>query len=198
MDETPHVLLVGDGAKRFALAHGFEAENLLTQEARKAWEEQRGVTDGGTAANHDTVGMVALAGDGRMAAACTTSGLAWKLPGRVGDSPLIGHGLYCDERAGAAVATGFGEDVIRVCGSYQTVEFMRQGMEPEAAVRTVLQRILVRPGAERDHQVGLIALRADGRVGYASLNAGFQVTLSQDRDTRIFDAPALLGGTEES
>jgi len=196
MEETPHILLVGDGAKRFALAHGFEAQNLLTEQARNAWEEELGAIEEDSAVGHDTIGMIALAEDGRMAAACTTSGLAWKLPGRVGDSPLIGHGVYCDERAGAAVATGVGEDVIRVCGSYQVVEFMRQGMEPETAARRVLQRILDRPGAQLDHQVGLIAVRADGRVGYASLNPGFQVTLSQDQRTEVLDAPALLQSTE--
>jgi len=188
MDETPHVLLVGDGARRFALQHGFEEEDLLTDSAREAWENRR--TDG-SPPSHDTIGMVALADGGRMAGACTTSGLAWKLPGRVGDSPLIGHGMYCDDQAGGAAATGVGEEVIKVCGSYQVVEFMRQGLEPEEAVRRVLQRILRRERSGEAPQVGFVALRADGRVGFASTRTGFRVAVSRGGRHEVLDASSL-------
>jgi len=192
MDKTPHVMLVGNGAKQFAVSEGFEVENLLTDEARAAWEKYKaGKEQPATIDDHDTVGMVALRPDGRMAAACTTSGLAWKLAGRVGDSPLIGHGVYCDEAAGAAAATGLGEEIIRVCGSYQVVEFMRQGVDPDVAVRRVLKRILRRPGADQAHFVGLIALRKDGEVGYASTTPGFQVTLSRAEKHEVLDAASL-------
>lgn len=198
MEETPHILLVGDGARRFATEHGFAEENLLTDQARRAWEAYRAEQTAPAGDNHDTIGMVALRPDGRMAAACTTSGLAWKLPGRVGDSPLIGHGLYCDEQAGGAAATGIGEDVIRVCGSYQVVEFMRQGLDPEVAVRRVLQRILRREGADPTHFVGFIALRADGRIGLASTTPGFQVTVSRQGRHEVLDAPHLRGRPKEA
>jgi len=191
MDETRHVLLVGEGARRFALAHGFEEENLLTEEARRAWEARGAERARPSRADHDTIGMIALRPDGRMAAACTTSGLAWKLPGRVGDSPLVGHGLYCDEQAGAAAATGTGEEVMRVCGSYQVVEFMRQGLDPAVAARRVLHRIMRRKGADPSLMVGFVALRADGRVGFASTTPGFQVTLSRRGRHEVLDAPSL-------
>ncbi len=192
MDETPHVMLVGDGALRFALQYGFQEEQLLTDAARARWEEQRAGSDNPQPAGHDTIGMVGRAVDGRMATACTTSGLAWKLPGRVGDSPLIGHGLYCDEQAGGAVATGVGEEVIRVCGSYQVVEYMRQGLDPGVAVRRVLQRILRRKGAAEPQFVGLLALRADGEIGYASTTPGFQVAVTRMGEHELIDAPYVV------
>jgi isoaspartyl peptidase/L-asparaginase-like protein (Ntn-hydrolase superfamily) len=198
MEHTPHVLLVGDGARRFALEQGFEAEELLTDKARQAWEKYRAKQEQPAGDNHDTIGLVALRPDGRMAAACTTSGLAWKLPGRVGDSPLVGHGLYCDDQAGGAAATGVGEDVIRVCGSYQVVEFMRQGLHPNVAVRRVLQRMLRREGADPTHSVGFVALRADGEVGFASTRPGFQVTLSRRGRHEVLDAPNLLGLSKQA
>lgn len=191
MDETPHVLLVGDGARRFALQHGFEEEDLLTDKAREAWEKKR---TNGSPPSHDTIGLVARAKDGRMAGACTTSGLAWKLPGRVGDSPLIGHGMYCDDQAGGAVATGVGEEVIKVCGSYQIVEFMRQGVEPAEAVRRVLQRILRRERSGEVPFVGFVALRADGRVGFASTLPGFRIAVSGGDGHKVLDAPSLSQG----
>jgi isoaspartyl peptidase/L-asparaginase-like protein (Ntn-hydrolase superfamily) len=191
MEHTPHVMLVGQGARSFALEQGFEAENLLTDSAREAWEKRKTTATPTVEENHDTIGMVARHPDGRMAAACTTSGMAWKLPGRVGDSPLIGHGLYCDEQAGGAVATGVGEEVIRVCGSYQVVEFMRQGVDPNVAVRRVIQRILRRKGSEKVEHVGFAALRADGEVGFASTLPGFQVTLSRQGRLDVFDAPGI-------
>jgi len=191
METTPHVMLVGDGARRFALGHGFDAVNLLTPEARRRWQkEMSGETD--AERGHDTIGMIAMDDRGRMAGACTTSGLAWKLPGRVGDSPLIGHGMYCDSEAGGAAATGVGEEVIKVCGSYQVVEFMRQGLDPDEAVRRVLQRILRRDPDNAGLFVGFVALRADGKAGFASTIPEFQVAISRKGKHKLIDAPALL------
>ena len=193
MEETPHVLLVGDGARRFALSRGFESVNLLTPEALKAWQERGGFRTRETTDDHDTIGMVAMDVNGDMAATCTTSGLSWKLPGRVGDSPLVGHGLYCDNRAGGAAATGVGEEVIKVCGSYQVVEFMRQGLEPVEAIRRVLERILRRDSRNRERQVAFVAMRADGEVGYASLRPGFQASVYLGGEHELRDATSLIG-----
>ncbi len=190
LDRTPHVLLVGKGARQFALEQGFRAENLLTPEARQAWKKSQR-EGSGRADNHDTMGMIVLTADGSMAAACTTSGAAWKLPGRVGDSPLVGHGLYCDGDAGGAAASGLGEEVIKVCGSYQVVEFMRQGMLPQDAVLRVLQRMVRREPANRKRFLGFVAMRADGEMGYASTTAGFEVAVSVAGETRLESAPIL-------
>jgi isoaspartyl peptidase/L-asparaginase-like protein (Ntn-hydrolase superfamily) len=191
MEETPHVLLVGEGARRFALDKGFPKENLLTPEARRRWKQMRRESRTAAAAGHDTMGMVAMAADGTMAAACTTSGLAWKLPGRVGDSPLVGHGLYCDGAAGGAAATGIGEEIIKVCGSYQVVEFMRQGLHPLAAIRRVLERIVARRPANRDEFIGFVAMRRDGEVGYLSTTSGFKAAVSVGAEHRLEDAERL-------
>lgn len=182
MERSPHLLLVGDGARRFALEQGFRKEKLLTPQARKRWKQKT------QARGHDTIGIVLLDRDGRMAAACSTSGLAFKLPGRVGDSPLVGHGLYCDERAGGAAATGVGEEVIKVCGSYQIVEFMRGGVEPAEAIRRVLERIARRRKHRAEDDVAFVALRADGEVGFASLRPGFEAALSRGDDHRVVAA----------
>jgi len=191
MERTPHALLVGDGARRFALQSGFRPRDLLTPEAKQAWKTWRR-SERPAGGNHDTIGMIALTPDGAMAASCTTSGLAWKLPGRVGDSPLVGHGVYCDARAGGAAATGVGEEVIKVCGSYQVVEFMRLGVEPQEAVRRVLERILERNPAMREDFVGFIALRRDGAYGLASTTAGFKVALTRGGEHRLLDAPRVV------
>ena len=135
--------------------------------------------------------MVAIDRRGQMAAACTTSGLAWKIPGRVGDSPLVGHGLYCDSDVGGAAATGIGEEVIKVCGSYQVVEYMRQGVHPQEAVKKVLQRVLDRQPNQPERWVGFVALRKDGEVGYASTNAGFQVAVADLTSSRLIAAASL-------
>ena len=195
MEEAPHVLIVGNGARQFALSKGFQERDLLTDGARKAWQEwragQEGQKEKGIKDDHDTIGMVAIDQRGQMAAACTTSGLAWKIPGRVGDSPLVGHGLYCDSAVGGAAATGVGEEVIKVCGSYQVVEFMRQGVHPQEAVKKVLQRVLDRQPNKPDRWVGFIALRKDGEVGFASTNRGFQVAVTGQANSRLIDAASL-------
>jgi L-asparaginase/N4-(beta-N-acetylglucosaminyl)-L-asparaginase len=190
LERTPHVLLVGDGALRFALEQGFPRQNLLTPASKRVWQEWRRSARR-PADHHDTIGMIALAADGTMAAACSTSGLAFKLPGRVGDSPLVGHGVYCDAGAGGAAATGIGEEVIKVCGSYQVVELLRQGIEPQEAIERVLRRILRRNPAVREKLVAFIALRADGTYAFASTSAGFQAALFADGENRLLDAPRV-------
>ena len=185
MEDTRHVMLVGEGARRFATAHGFEHENLLTARSLAAWERWKEKSRKGEGArrsgdgggqdvdDHDTIGLLALDAAGHLAAACTTSGLAWKLPGRVGDSPIVGAGLYAEDGVGAATATGVGEEVIKVCGSFLVVERMRAGDSPERACQVALERILARDPANAEIQCAFLALRADGAVGAASMGGGF-------------------------
>lgn len=196
MEETPHVMLVGGGAKSFALAHGFPEENLLTEKARTAWEKRWGKGAAVTppkidADNHDTIGMVVLDSSGTVATACTTSGAAWKLPGRVGDSPIVGAGLYCDSAVGGATATGLGEEVLKVCGSYQVVEFMRQGMEPQEAAERTLRRVIERNAPALPPYVAFVALRVDGKVGYAATDSGFQAAVSKSAEPELLDGPHI-------
>ncbi len=172
MEKTPHVLLVGEGARLFALQQGFPLQNLTTPESLSEWEKGRPKQFSVTpvsADNHDTVAVLALDAKGNLGGVCSTSGMAHKLPGRVGDSPLIGHGLYVDNTAGAAGATGVGEEVIRIGGSLLIVEAMRAGKSPqeacEAAVRTV-NRVAVRRGVH-PASVAFLALDPRGRVGAA-------------------------------
>jgi len=191
MERTPHVLLVGDGALQFALEQGFKKENLLTPESEQAWHEwlktahyqpsiNSEVRDYGTtgrpggAGNHDTIGMLALDAQGRLAGACTTSGMAWKLHGRVGDSPIIGAGLYVDGEIGAATSTGVGEEVIRNAGSFLVVELMRQGRSPQDACKEAVLRIIKRrPEASKTLQVGFLAMNRAGEVGAYAIQRGF-------------------------
>jgi N4-(beta-N-acetylglucosaminyl)-L-asparaginase len=194
MEKTPHVLLVGDGALQFALEQGFPKEALLTPESNKAWQEwlktasYKPVANGevksyeatpakglrGDAKNHDTIGMLALDAHGHFSGACTTSGMAWKLHGRVGDSPIIGAGLYVDNDVGAATSTGVGEEVIRNCGSFLVVELMRQGHSPQDACRAAVERIVKRrPELAKDTQVGFLALNKHGEVGAWAIQKGF-------------------------
>jgi len=191
MERTPHVLLVGDGALQFALEQGFKKEELLTPESEAAWKEwlktahyqpsaNSEVRDYGKTGmpggkdNHDTIGMLAIDANGRLAGACTTSGMAWKMRGRVGDSPIIGAGLYVDGDVGAATSTGVGEEVIRNVGSFLVVELMRQGRSPQDACREAVMRIVKRrPSASKDLQVGFLAMNRHGEVGAFAIQSGF-------------------------
>lgn len=191
MEQTPHVMLVGPGALQFALAQGFPQTDLLTPPARKAWQEWLKekkyepvinvenlsfTTDRlpGNQYNHDTIGMLALDAAGRLSGACTTSGLAFKMHGRVGDSPIIGAGLYVDNEVGAATATGVGEEVIRTVGSFLVVELMRQGYTPEDACREALSRIVHKnPERAKQLQVAFLALDKHGTYGAYALQEGF-------------------------
>ena len=138
-------MLVGDGALQFALANGFKKENLLTPESEKAWKEWLKKAEYKPIANienHDTIGMIALDAQQNFSGACTTSGMAYKIHGRVGDSPIIGAGLFVDNEIGAATSTGVGEEVIRICGSHLVVELMRQGNSPQQACELAVKRIV--------------------------------------------------------
>lgn len=191
MERTPHVLLVGEGALQFALEQGFKKDQLLTPDAEKAWHEWRKtakyqpsinseVHDYGStglpggAHNHDTIGMLAIDAHGRLAGACTTSGMAWKLRGRVGDSPIIGAGLYVDGEIGGATSTGVGEEVIRNAGSFLVVELMRQGRSPQEACKEAVMRIIRRrPEATKTMQVGFLAMNREGEAGAYAIQHGF-------------------------
>lgn len=183
MEKTPHVMLVGEGALEFALANGFEKKVLLTDRSKLEWEKWRANHPDAikerkiNLENHDTIGIIALDDQGNLAGACTTSGLAWKLRGRVGDSPIIGAGLYVDNEVGAATATGVGEAVMRAVGSFLVVEFMRQGHSPQEACQLATQRVIEKNPDWRNLQVGFIALDKSGRVGGYSIQPGFDFAI---------------------
>lgn len=175
MEKTPHVLIVGEGALQFALDQGFTQEELLTERAEKAWQEwakEAKYKPIINVENHDTIGMVALDEQGNLSGACTTSGLAYKMHGRVGDSPIIGAGLFVDNEVGAATATGMGEAIIKVCGAHLIVELMRQGNSPQDACEIAVRRISKQKNA-KDLQIGFLALNKQGDVGAYSLQPGF-------------------------
>jgi len=186
MEKTPHVMLVGEGAQQFAVQQGFERRKLLTPEAEKAWREWLKTAQytpeinaerrsrPGDSSNHDTLGMRAIDAQGRLAGACTTSGMAWKMHGRGGDSPIIGAGLYVDNEVGAATASGVGEEMIRNAASFLVVELMRQGRSPADACREAIARVVrKRPEASKTLQVCFLALNKHGEVGAYALHRGF-------------------------
>jgi isoaspartyl peptidase/L-asparaginase-like protein (Ntn-hydrolase superfamily) len=168
MEKTPHLMLAGSGALEFARAEGFPEEELLTAESRRRWQE-RSRDRGG----HDTVGLVALDAAGHLAAGCSTSGLPFKLPGRVGDSPLVGAGLYAEDEVGAAAATGRGEEILKVCASFLVVELMRDGASPTDACRMAAARARDRAPEGDDVMVALIAVSPSGEVGAAATRPEF-------------------------
>ncbi len=177
MDETKHVMLVGEGARQFALEQGFASVDLLTEERHKAWEEWREKQD--AADNHDTIALLGLDGEGRIAGGCSTSGWGYKLPGRVGDSPIIGSGLYVDGGVGAAGATGLGENVMRYCATFLVVEYMRQGLHPEeACVETIRRIVALDPRPVEELHLNFVALDKQGRFGAAGTNEGFQYAVT--------------------
>lgn len=187
MEKTRHIMLTGEGAQEFALRQGFAKQNLLTDQAEKwyeQWKENRDKNDlKEDNANHDTIGMLALDAHGDIAGACTTSGLAWKYHGRVGDSPIIGHGLYVDNKVGAACATGKGEAVMKTCGSFLVVEHMRNGQSPQQACKKATERIAEWYQGQTSFQVGFLSLNKEGQTGAYSLNEGFKWAYhSQDKN----------------
>lgn len=192
MEKTPHVMLVGEGALQFALAHGFEKTNLLTPESERAWKEWLKKADYKpviNVENHDTIGIVAMDANGDLSGACTTSGLAYKMHGRVGDSPIIGAGLYVDNEVGAAAATGVGEEVIRIVGCHLVVELMRQGYTPEKACRMAVERIIKKnPAKAREIQVGFLALNKNGEYGAYCLQKGFNYAVHDASGNRMVDS----------
>lgn len=200
MEQTKHVILVGDGALEFALARGFEKTDLLTEHGRKRWLEWNALSDKANwrppmpnEEDHDTIGLIALDSNGNLSGACTTSGLRFKMRGRVGDSPIIGAGLYVDNEVGAAAATGNGEQVIRACSSFLMVEKMREGMSPQQACEIAIQRMLKMNGSY-DFQVGVIALSKKGEIGAASVRKGFQYAVYEDGENRLVDSVYFVGG----
>ncbi|WP_373250639.1 N(4)-(beta-N-acetylglucosaminyl)-L-asparaginase [Brevundimonas sp.] len=209
MERTPHAMLVGPGARSFAIDQGFETQNLLTPRAEAAWRDWLKTADyaprpnsentdwramPGGPGDHDTIGLLAIGADQRMAGACTTSGMAFKMRGRVGDSPIIGAGLYVDDEVGGATATGVGEDVVRVAGSHAVVEAMRHGLDPTAACRSVIERLARLRGAKvAGSQVALLALDKTGRAGAFALQPGFTFAVTDATGrTRIERAGALF------
>jgi len=183
MEDTPHVMLAGRGAEQFAYEIGFEKEYLLTDTSKHAWEKWKVNSEYKpiiNIENHDTIGMLALDKNGDICGACTTSGLAYKMAGRVGDSPIIGSGLFVDNEIGAAVATGLGEEVVKTVGSFLVVELMRQGKSPQEACEEAVQRIVTKPNSNfKDFQVGYIAVNKKGETGAYSIHQGFSMTKYQ-------------------
>ncbi|NCP21850.1 MAG: glycosylasparaginase [Flavobacteriales bacterium CG03_land_8_20_14_0_80_35_15] len=191
MDETPHVLLVGEGALQFALEKGFKSVNLLTEKSKKDWESWKVKSKYQpviNSENHDTIGMLALDAEGNLSGSCTTSGMAYKLHGRVGDSPIIGAGLFVDNEVGAACATGMGEAVIRIAGSAVVVELMRQGMSPSEACKTAVNRIIKKHKDLTNLQVGFLALNKQGEHGGYSVYNGFNYALRTQTQNEMVNA----------
>ncbi|MNK46246.1 N(4)-(Beta-N-acetylglucosaminyl)-L-asparaginase precursor [compost metagenome] len=195
LQNTPHVMLAGQGALQFALSEGFKEENLLTPESEKDWKkwlEDSKYKPVINIENHDTISMLMLDQDGNLSGGCTTSGAAWKMHGRVGDSPIIGAGLFLDNEVGAAAATGLGEAVIRTAGSAMVVELMRQGKSPFDACKEITERIYNKHKNHKDMeylQVGFIALNKNGEYAGYSLRSGFNYAVSDDaKGHRMEDA----------
>jgi isoaspartyl peptidase/L-asparaginase-like protein (Ntn-hydrolase superfamily) len=191
MEKTPHVMLAGEGALQFALANGFKKEKLLTKESEKAWKEWLKKSEYKPVANienHDTIGIIALDAQGNLSGACTTSGMAYKMRGRVGDSPIIGAGLYVDNEIGAATSTGVGEEVIRIVGCHLVVELMRQGNSPADACRLAVERILKKnPEKAKQVQVGFLALNKNGEYGAYCLQKGFTYAVHTNAGNTLYD-----------
>ena len=184
MEETPHNLLVGEGAYQFALNHGFEPIDLLTVESEERWKnwlkekEYRPIIN---VENHDTIGMLCLDSEGDIAGACSTSGLAYKMRGRVGDSPIVGSGLFVDNEVGGAVATGLGEEILKNVSTFLIVELMRSGKSPQEACEIAMKRIIKKNPDFNDFQVAFIALNKKGEVGSFCIHPGFMYMKYQDR-----------------
>jgi N4-(beta-N-acetylglucosaminyl)-L-asparaginase len=215
MEKTPHVFLVGAGAQQFAVAEGFPLEEQkLSDDAKRSYEnwlkkseykpvpnienqKQHGpfapaqLENGDW--NHDTIGMVAMDANGNLSGSCTTSGMGFKMRGRIGDSPIIGAGLYVDNEVGAVTATGQGEDVIRICGSHTVVEYMRQGLQPEQACKKAVERIARIKGAKaKDIQVGFVAVNKKGDVGAYALQKGFTYAVKSNAGEYVKPARFLI------
>lgn len=218
MEKTPHVMLVGIGAQQFAVAEGFPLEEQkLSPEAEKSYKEwlirseykppainiENKQGEHGPFAptrlsngewNHDTIGMVAMDTNGNLSGSCTTSGAGFKMRGRLGDSPIIGAGLFVDNEVGACTATGQGEDVIRVAGSHSVVELMRQGLSPEQACKKVIERIVRIKGPKaKDIQVGFLAINKKGEVGAYSIHKGFEYAIRSNAAEKLVKAKFVMG-----
>jgi len=208
MDHTDHILLAGEGAKKFALRMGFKEQNLLTEKSRQAWLRWKSCN--GLAVRLDdevphttgTINMLAVTGSGDIASVTTTSGLSWKVPGRVGDSPIVGAGQYCDNEVGAAGSTGLGEANIKVCGAFLIVEFMRQGMSPDQACLKTIERVVAMTESSRLDRgrptfgLQFYALRKDGAFGAASLYEGGRFAIADSGGARLLPFKFLIAGAD--
>ena len=210
MDYTDHVMLVGPGARKFAIAMGFKPQNLLTEKSRQdwmRWKSRLNATDAWLDHDDDikvkfttgTINMNAVTATGDLASVTTTSGMAWKVPGRVGDSPIIGAGQYCDNDVGAAGSTGRGEANIKSCASFLAVEFMRQGLAPEAALIKVLERIvattekrLLDSSGKPKFNLEFYAVAKDGRYAGATLYSGGRFAVCDEKGARVEAAGFLI------
>lgn len=183
MEDTPHVMLAGNGAEEFGYSQGFKKEELLTEASIKAWEKWKETSKYKpiiNIENHDTIGMLTMDKDGNIAGACTTSGLGYKMKGRIGDSPIIGSGLFIDNKIGGAVATGMGEEVVKTVGSFLIVELMRNGMSPQKACEEAINRIVSKDNRHKDFQIAYLALNKEGKIGSYCIHKGFTYMKYQD------------------
>ncbi len=195
MEKTPHVMLVGEGALKFAKEEGFEEEDILTAEAEKQYKNWLETADYKPVANierHDTIGILSVDKTNKIAGACTTSGMAYKMHGRVGDSPVIGAGMYVDDEVGGAVATGFGELVLKTCGSFLIVELMRQGRSPQEACEEGVKRIANKLKDFEQYQVGFLAIDKKGNHGAFAIQEGFNYAINQGKETLVFESGYLV------
>src|SRR5687768_6151241 len=193
MEKTRHVMLVGAGARAFALEQGFREQELLTPEQKRRWEEWKKKQP--APKGHDTIALLALARDGTLAGGCSTSGLGYKLPGRVGDSPIIGSGLYVDNDIGAAGATGIGENVMRFCGSFMVVELMRSGLHPVEACVETIRRIIRKNPAGMDLAINFVALNKNGDFGAAGTGQGFQFAATSSSFSKVIRSPGITSAS---
>jgi N4-(beta-N-acetylglucosaminyl)-L-asparaginase len=192
MEETPHVILAGEGAENFGYDLGFKKENLLTESSKKAWEKWKVTSNYKpiiNIENHDTIGMLAIDLNGDISGACTTSGLSYKMAGRVGDSPIIGSGLFIDNEVGGATATGMGEEVLKTVGSFLIVELMRQGKTPQEACEEAVRRVVKKSGNRyKDFQVGFIALNKKGETGAYCIHEFFNYNIYSDDGNKNYES----------
>ena len=196
MENTPHVMLAGKGAEQYAYSIGLKKENLLTEASKKAWEKWKVEAKYKpiiNIENHDTIGMIAIDKNGDISGACTTSGLAYKMGGRVGDSPIIGSGLFVDNEVGGCVATGLGEEVVKTVGSFLVVELMRQGKTPQEACEEAIGRIVNKPNSNyKNFQVGYVAVNKQGETGSYGIHQWFSITKYQDGKNENIQAKFIV------
>jgi len=195
MEDTPHVMLAGNGAEDFAYQNGFPKENLLTEKSRLEWEEWKKESKYQPVINienHDTIGMIAIDANGDISGACTTSGMAYKMAGRVGDSPIIGSGLFADNAIGGAAATGQGEEVVKTVGSFLVVELMRQGRSPQEACKEAVNRIVQSNPKHQDFQVGYIAINKNGETGGYCIHPGFSYRVYSEEGHKNIPSESFL------
>lgn len=195
MEKTPHVMLTGEGAQQFAVSQGMPLEDYQSEEAQKAYKEwivkseYRPIIN---IENHDTIGMLTMDRNGDIAGSCTTSGLAFKMRGRVGDSPIIGAGLYVDNEIGGATGTGLGETVLRSCTAFLIVELMRQGASPQEACEEAVHRLIKNNAfMTDDYQVGFLAINKAGETGAYGRHPGFNYALYKGKENKLIDAKSV-------